>query len=160
MEEFKIWDKYKKCFAKQITTFKFDRDGKVNLVVYLNKANKSREILDSEKVFCNEFTIHKSIGIKDINNKPIYADCSIVEFDFIYFETIGSQSDKVKARGYFTYNNETLGYDLMFFHNWINLMPNYLINNYLEKEDTKRASNFKIIDTIQENKLGLIKKDK
>lgn len=100
---------------------------------------------------------HQIIGIKDINNLNIIPDCSIVEFDFIYIETIGRQSDKVKVRGYFTFNSETSAYDLAFFHNWVDSMPNYHINIHMQKEDIKRASNFKIIDTMQQNKLGLIK---
>jgi len=42
--KFRVWDKRRNKFAKQITTFKFDREGNINLVVYLDKANRTKEI--------------------------------------------------------------------------------------------------------------------
>lgn len=55
--KFKIYDKDRKIFAKQITGFSFDRKGNINLVVYLDKINLSREIYNGEKIYCNNFNI-------------------------------------------------------------------------------------------------------
>ena len=51
--KFRVWDKIRKRFAKQITTFHFDRNGNINLVVYLDKANKTRPINNIDKIFCD-----------------------------------------------------------------------------------------------------------
>ena len=55
--KFKIYDKDRKKWAKQITTFKFDREGNIISVIYLDKKNKTREIYDDEKIFTNNFEI-------------------------------------------------------------------------------------------------------
>ena len=70
--KFRVWDKPRKKFAKQITTFKFNRDGNINLVVYLDKANKTQKITEQEKIYTNEFEVVISTGLKDKNGKEIY----------------------------------------------------------------------------------------
>lgn len=79
------------------------------------------------------------IGLKDINGKSIYADSSIVEFDYYIKEQF------FKGIGYITYNKNLCCYCICTF--------NKLLTTIAETE----FLNFKIIDTIQENKLGLIK---
>lgn len=101
------------------------------------------------------------IRLNDINNNKIYADCSIVEFilkDEVKFVDFTGRKptiwNEIKMIGYFTFNVEDLRYK-------INIID-------WDKNKTKaqfsclyynltNMYNFKIIDTIQENKLGLIK---
>lgn len=77
------------------------------------------------------------VGLKDINNNKIYANCSILRVNYFH-----SLSDI----GYFSFDEETLRYCFT------------LIN---EKEiveyELSYFDSLEIIDTIQENKLGLIK---
>lgn len=86
------------------------------------------------------------IGLNDINNNKIYADCSIVEF------TYEGDFKPVTLQGYFSFDDELLCYK-------INLLPklDYGVNKlfYFEAKFKYRISGIKIIDTIQENKLGL-----
>ena len=90
-------------------------------------------------------------GLKDINGKSIYADSSIVEFT--------NNNNKKQYQGYFKYD---LYHQRMFF--WFlccvrdNKSFGYLGEGLDRVEYLPCAmTNFKIIDTIQENKLGLIK---
>ena len=94
---------------------------------------------------------YKDIGLKDINGKSIYADSSIVEFT--------NDNNKKQYQGYFKYD---LYHQRMFF--WFlccvrdNKSFGYLGEGLDRVEYLPCAmTNFKIIDTIQENKLGLIK---
>ena len=140
MNEFTIWDKVNLHWI-DLFGISISDSGEVMAVSDLNG---------------NQYGLHQVdlinyIGKTDIEGNKIYADSSIVEFDYIYIETIGKQSDKARVKGYFTFNNDTLAYDLIFFHNWIDSMPNYWFNMHMKKEDARRASNFKIIDTLQEN---------
>lgn len=82
----------------------------------------------------------KDTELKDINGKSIYADSSIVEFK-------NSQLWN-KYNGIFFYNKERLCYQIRI----IDGVRNSEIIPY-----DRYSSDFKIIDTIQENKLGLIK---
>jgi len=70
--KFRAWDKYRKVFAKQILTFKFDRDWNINLIVYIDKTNKTRAILEEDKIYCNEFELMQYTWLKDKNWKEIY----------------------------------------------------------------------------------------
>jgi len=85
-------------------------------------------------------SINRGIGLKDINGKNIYADSSIVEFK-------NSQLWN-KYNGIFFYNKQKLCYQIKIIGS--------IRNNGVIPYD-KYCSDFKIIDTIQENKLGLIK---
>lgn len=78
------------------------------------------------------------IGLKDINNRKIYADSSIVEF-------IASGSHSyTKIKGYFHFCIEDLKYVIKTFTH-----GTFDFDKCLYKD-------FKIIDTIQDNKLKLI----
>lgn len=82
----------------------------------------------------------RDIGLKDINGKSIYADSSIVEFQWINgFGNV--QTDW----GVFKYDIDYLQYLI------------YEENEDINKSSIKDVLNIKIIDTIQQNKLGLIK---
>jgi len=70
--KYRIWDKKRNKFAKQITTFKLDREGNINLIVYLDKANKTREITEREKIFTNEFEPMQFTGLLDKNGVETY----------------------------------------------------------------------------------------
>jgi len=91
----------------------------------------------------------KEVGIKDINNKKIYADSSIVEFDYFDLNLKGEECNKNTYKGYFSWHIDTLSY-------FIHYDCGNEIFNQVQYCPSK-FKNFKIIDTIQENKLGLIK---
>lgn len=124
MNEFIVWDKDCKDFLND-----FDRK------------KLSIKIIEDCKDLGNmaRFTFHQYIGKKDINNNKIYADCSIVEFE--YKDT----SDKYIEKGVFKYHN-----DLCFYY-----IEDFRGTLFHLVKDTIR--NIKIIDTVQENKLELIK---
>lgn len=81
----------------------------------------------------------RDIGLKDINGKSIYADSSIVEFDYKYLSGLVE-----KCIGCFIYDKEELLYTIKLVGT-----PSENCIDYLKSS----MSNFKIIDTIQENKL-------
>ena len=95
---------------------------------------KLKELLDYIELEKND------IGLKDINGKSIYIDSSICKVNYF------SSSDWISDYCYFSFDTENLRYIV------------HLIN---EKEIVDYESSyfdcFEIIDTIQENKLGLIK---
>ena len=78
-------------------------------------------------------------GLKDINGKNVYADSSIVEF-----KNIGSNYN-----GYFTFDIVKLCYKVIVL-DIKSVRKEFIFNS-------NNIENIKIIDTIQENKLGLIK---
>ncbi len=89
------------------------------------------------------YAYHQYTGKTDINDNKIYADCSIVEFELYIGDT---ESETLNA--YFKYNTDDLRFELIILNNW-----NYSVLWF----NPHKTRNFKIIDTIQENKLGLIK---
>ena len=91
-------------------------------------------------------SINNGIGLKDRNGKNIYADCSIVELDY----SVGLWQYK-KAIGVFFWDNERLKYRLNI------IEKNNAYGKVIWNFEPRENKNFKIIDTIQENKLGLIK---
>ena len=83
--------------------------------------------------------ICQSVGLEDISNNKIYADCSIVEFQWVNgFGNI--QTDW----GVFKYDLDYMQYLI------------YEENEDINKSSIKEVFNIKIIDTIQKNKLGLM----
>lgn len=136
MEKFIVWDnKEKEFIVDKHEQYALTSNG---TLVYDNysfeKCNNNNE----------RFKAFRSILKQDINGQEIYADCSIVEFELD--KTFGEISKLQK--GYFSYNNDYLCYD------WVDLTNNRKVRLGLHFNQLK---NIKIIDTIQENKLGLIK---
>ena len=134
-DQYIVFDDIRKEFTKDVTSFlSFNRNGTINCF----------NGFGDTKYF-------KDIGLKDINGKSIYADSSIVEFT--------NDNNKKQYQGYFKYD---LYHQRMFF--WFlccvrdNKSFGYLGEGLDRVEYLPCAmTNFKIIDTIQENKLGLIK---
>lgn len=83
-----------------------------------------------------DYTICQHIGILDINKNKIYADCSIIKG----YRGLDS------FIGFYKYNKDFLNYEFIILSN----CENKTFGNCILKD-------MKIIDTIQENKLGLIK---
>ena len=138
MNDYIAWDKEKCIFVLQgEIIFSFYGDNRIvvapNCIEYIGDSCHDNY---NENRFC----IFKDIGLKDINEKSIYADSSIVEFK-------NSQLWN-KYNGIFFYNKEKLCYQIKIIGS--------IRNNEIIPYD-KYCSDFKIIDTIQENKLGLIK---
>ena len=80
------------------------------------------------------------IGLKDIKDKKIYADYSLLKVN--YFHSLG---DLISDVGYFSFCDESLRY-------YFTLINETEIVEY----DPSYFDSLEIIDTIQENKLGLI----
>ena len=95
--KFKIFDKDRKVFARQITTYKLDRENNISLVVYLDKANKTRDITEKEKIYCNNFDILQFTGLLDKQGKDVY------EGDVVKWDDDG-------VTGYIEYMEETTEY--------------------------------------------------
>lgn len=140
MNEFIVW------YSNDINQDKFSKEFTLQELIsqeHLDYICDSR-ILVNYKVD----SINNSIRLKDINGKSIYADSSIVEFTYWFREDLQDKRvDEKRMKGYFHYDNNTLSY---LFHNLLD-NSNYFYGRMNFKE------NLKIIDTIQENKLGLIK---
>lgn len=96
-----------------------------------------------EDYYKDRLTFCCYIGKADINNKKIYADCSIVKFSYQY----NDRSQIEVCIGYFTYSKDVLQYLFVGLDG---------IRRFFYKMEYG-VKNLKIIDTIQENKLGLIK---
>ena len=120
MKEFIVWDKEDKEWLKNEDMPICACDGRRELILNADWAS-----------------FHQYIGKTDINNKKIYAGCSIVELN-----------DGMSTMGYFTYCDKRLKYV-------IKVVGDSIVEEV--STDNWDFFNFKIIDTIQENKLGLIK---
>ena len=144
MNEFIIWDKLS-------TRFGF---GKV-LQVKLN-GNLYVEFKDENgKEFYKyrtpkDIEILNYIGLDSVSGQKIYADSSIVEFDFLGFGELIPDIYTV----FIKWNREKFRYDIQTLSRVDKNGDLYIFD--LGK-CIDRISNIKIIDTIQENKLGLIK---
>jgi hypothetical protein len=130
MNEFIVWDKMTNNFVdlKEFENQVFiDCNGQINWFSFEGMSNK-----------CITLDSFQYIGKKDINDKKIYADCSIVEFE----------RENIGYRGYFTFDKDMLFYK-------IKLLPERRGGIISFKYNPFEIENLKIIDTIQENKLGL-----
>ena len=137
MDEFIVWDKEHRLFAN-IETLSMNGLGQIKL-------NSGWEHIDKT---C--YTTHPYIGKKDINGKKIYADSSIVEFDFQGFGETTTET----YRGFIEWNKDRFRYDINVFSHADRRGDNYIFD--LGK-CLSNISDLKITDTIQQNKLGLIK---
>lgn len=97
MNEFIVWDKDIKIWIDE--SYPIFINGSGFLCIQRN---------DKQMVLENDCEVFKPIGITDINNKKIYADCSIVEFDYIK-----SDNSIKKLWGYFSYNKKRLCYQFI-----------------------------------------------
>lgn len=144
MNEFIVWDKENSEFIdenKPWWVLGFYPNGDV-----YNQEEHKRYSKDER------YVLLKDIGITDIDNKKIYADSSIVEF------TIREDGIKLPVIGYFKF-------DPIFLRYYIRIIEDKGVENryYLGLQVVPwdkycdYIRDIKIIDTIQENKLGLIK---
>lgn len=125
-----------------------------------NPINDISEFLEDEIRNINKN--FKDIGLKDINGKNIYADRSIFEITL---------ANRYKTKGYFYFDIKNLRYFFAFIDLHIMAVEKFSeyykkahSHNYIDEKifwsmeySFELFSDIKIIDTIQENKLGLIK---
>lgn len=128
MNEFIVWNEEKKEFSKEFLT-NYDGD-----IIYRNVS------LDN-----NTHKRFNYIGKTDINDKKIYADSSIVEFDYKGFEEIGTVTYKAIVK----FDNVLGCYFFDVFSHADNNGYNY---NFLFPTVIYRVRNLKIIGTLQEDK--------
>lgn len=130
MNKFIVWDNDEKIFIDEARCILADG------TLFKNKKDFANEISDDLSIFF-------SFGLKDINWKNIYADSSICEIS-IKHRTNGNRI----SVGYFVFNLEYLRYEAIFIDGYMKGKKEFY-NGFMYR--------FEIIDTIQENKLGLIK---
>lgn len=137
MNEFIVWDENDNLVGYEFLSEK----GRWTFILENEGIERIGNICPSfdKKLFKLPY-IHKT----DINGKKIYAQSSIVEF---YFQAGIDIDDDICVIGYFSYNNESLRYEIK------DLNTNEAIYLWTGYSETVLS----IIDTIQENKLGLIK---
>ena len=156
MKEFIVWDDFAKEFYDNKNSF-YENDCNNKCVLL----NGRVEIFVDEEYDSSVFYPYKEkdkliplwdIGLKDTNRKSIYADCSIVEF---IYRPIG-ESRTCRDIGFIFFCKEDFMFKINILtrsdkngDNYIFNLGNSLNNMYMKE--------IKIIDTIQENKLGLIK---
>lgn len=136
MNEFIVW------YSNDISEGKFSQEFTLEQLIkqdHLDYISDSK-ILVNYKVD----SINDGIGLKDINGKSIYADCSIVEFDKCSQD---GHSEQLKG---FIRESSPMIFQIV-------VLDNDVWNVLYWHEFRHSIKNIKIIDTIQENKLGLIK---
>ena len=131
MNEFIVWDKLSTNYGfGKVIELKENGNIKVEL-----RDENGKEFYKYRRQ-C-DVSFHRPIGKTDINNKKIYADCSIVKITW---------RSGVEEIGYFSYSKKKLAY--LFNHIFVE-GKDLFCDVLMEKVE--------IIDNIQENKLGLIK---
>ena len=132
MNEFIIWLKNEKRFLTNNDYDMYIREDKNSIanIGIFNTLIEGNWNLDEENT-----TIHQYIGNDDTSEQnKIYADCSIVEFDF---KSISSDS----LQGIFKYSNNNLCYEIELLN--VDKEISFTYNSDLIK-------NLKVIGTIQE----------
>jgi len=146
MNEFIVWDKRSKCFIlddKGFDRFEMYMDGTLH---YYQNCH------DGDGFGSEDYESFNYIGLKDINDNKIYADSSIVYFKEPYN---GSE-----LKGAFTWCNETFRYKIRIIQGTGRFQEGTVQEMMKESRWcglVHKFVDYKIIDTIQENKLGLIK---
>lgn len=144
MQDFIVWYKNKD------TNKVFSREFNLNQLILQNHLD---EIFDSPGCVDYEIlSILPSTGKVDSNENKIYADSSIFEFNVI-INGYRKESYTRTIRGYFKFYALNLEYEIHLLENLKEPIGNLCS---VAKYDCTEMSNFKIIDTIQENKLKLI----
>lgn len=153
MSKFIVWTGksfYKDCSYSYLT---LKQDGKIYEEENDDYGGSSSKETSYKPLF--------AIGKQDINGQEIYADCSIFEFELIdkclFDDFTGKKPtilNKINMKGYFVFNNEELRYEIEILDRDKSKTKSQFICLYFNFET---MNNFKIIDTIQENKLGLVK---
>ena len=139
MNEFIVWDDIRKVFLDDDDDFSLQQDGCLIRGYYP----------EGSPAYANDdFSYFNYIGKTDINDKKIYADSSILKM------TISDEDGEHNHKGYFTYNELLLCYEFKEPFKDGEMSGNRIWR--MEKLQPYLVT-FKIIDTIQENKLGLIK---
>jgi len=139
MNESRLWDKDNKFFVS-----------KKNILLNGNGEIKLNSGWAKIEDTC--YTKHDYIEKTDIEGNKIYANCSVFEFEVIegcYCDIleIACECEHSKRVGYFSYNDNNAMYEIK---SKQNEDFNRIFNLYRD-----RIKNIKIIDTIQQNKLGL-----
>lgn len=127
MTEFIVWDNDLEKFINEKECVFFD-------------GTLFRNCIDFENMISDDLTMFSYIGKTDINEKKIYADSSIVEFNY----------ENIKQYGYFSFDDTVLAYVIKLFNSKQTGISAYLYSKFT-------IENIKIIDTIQENKFNLFK---
>jgi len=129
MNEFIVWDGFKKKFVNDVTMYmSFNENGTIN----------SFNGFGDNKYF-------NYIGLKDINNNKIYADSSIVKLEWKDYRY---RNEIIREIGYFLFNKDLKCLEFKSVESKMKI--NFVMHiDYIQRVE--------IIDTIQENKLGLIK---
>lgn len=126
MKEFIVWDKKQKEFVNKGDYVIDCYDGSVIRIGEGYDGTDGNYTMDEDKD-CVAFPYIGKTDDTEEKNK-IYAECSIVEFDFI----------GVSRKGYFKYDNQLLRYIIN-------------VNGIFYEYDNDIMKNLKVIGTIQEN---------
>lgn len=140
MNEFAVWDNYEEEFIEDELIAKYS-DG---IMIIADLDNDVCELLNNEN-YKDRYQSFDYIQKDDIEGNKIYADSSIVEFD------LGLHSNRKRAIGFFSFCYTFKRYQIIVLNSFeINKDALYIYNPF-------NMGKFKIIDTVQQNKLGLIK---
>jgi len=139
MNEFTIWDKKDRIFISKEDA-SFIECGSYSSII--------TDIIDKNT---DRYQLFKGIGIKDINNRSIYAESSILEF-----------ANMKNNKKYYAFLKFDVYWQRMFFWFVQDCNDNKAFGYAGKKLDRVEYTpdimhKLKVIDTVQENKLGLIK---
>ena len=128
MNEFIVWDN------------KFEKFIEPSYEIVMTTKDALLKGIQGGHGFVEEWEAFNYIGKTDINDKKIYADCSIFEFD------LGLYSKRRKGLGYFQWNEDLLRYEILVINsNEAKCEPLLEFNPFLQGK-------FNIIGTIQQDK--------